>query len=311
MRIKSTIAASLTALALMASSALAADIVTKAPLKKAPEPTSCFDVAFGGGLQSDYNFRGISQTDKGPGVFAYVEPRCNVTKDIQLYVGLWGWSTKLPTTPTGEFDVYGGIRLTFDKFAFDIGGMYYWYPRETQQFVLGNVITPTPAPGFTPFTVSDTDFWEIYGKLTWTATDWLTINPYVYYSPDYLRTGANATYAGGIVKLTAPSAWFPTDWGVYLSGEAAHYWIGTFNAFGPGLAFDLPDYTTWNIGVGATYKVFTFDVRYYDTDLSPANCFALTSDPSGVTNGTATSKWCGATVIGKLSFDLTLNSNIK
>jgi hypothetical protein len=189
--------------------------------------------------------------------------------------------------------------------------MYYWYPKETQQFVFGNIITPTPAPGFTPFTVSDTDFWEVYGKLTWTATDWLTINPYVYYSPDYLRSGAQATYAGGIVKVTAPSAWFPTDWGAYFSGEAAHYWIGTFNALGPALAFDLPDYTTWNIGVGATYKVFTFDVRYYDTNLSSANCFALTGDPSGVTSGTATSKWCGATVIGKLSFDLTLNSNIK
>jgi hypothetical protein len=60
-------------------------------------PASCFDLAFGGGIQSDYNFRGISQTDKGPGVFAYVEPRCNITKDIQLYAGIWGWSTKLPT----------------------------------------------------------------------------------------------------------------------------------------------------------------------------------------------------------------------
>jgi uncharacterized protein Gcw-chp len=310
MTIKTTIAASLTAVALMAPSAFAADIVTKAP-KKAPEPTSCFDVAFGGGLQSDYNFRGISQTDKGPGAFAYVEPRCNVTKDIQLYVGLWGWSTKLPTNPTGEFDVYGGVRLTFDKFAFDFGAMYYWYPRETQQFVLGNIITPTPAPGFTPFTVADTDFWEVYGKLTWTVTDWLALNPYVYYSPDYLRSGAQATYAGGIVKVTAPSAWFPSDWGAYFSAEAAHYWIGTFNALGPALAFDLPDYTTWNIGIGATYKVFTFDVRYYDTDLSPANCFALTSDPSGITSGSGTSKWCGATVIGKVSFDLTLNNNIK
>jgi uncharacterized protein (TIGR02001 family) len=292
----------------MATSAFAADIVTKAP-KKAPEPTSCFDVAFGGGLQSDYNFRGISQSDKGPGVFGYVEPRCNVTKDIQLYVGVWGWSTKLPTQPTGEFDLYGGVRLTFDKFAFDFGAMYYWYPNETQLFFANPALTavsPTSF-GFGPFTVRDTDFWEVYGKVTWTATDWLSINPYVYYSPDYLRTGANATYAGGIVKFTLPSAWFPTDWGVYLSGEAAHYWIGTFTAFGT--PFDLPDYTTWNVGIGATYKVFTVDVRYYDTDLSKANCELLTGDPSGVASGS--SKWCSATVIGKVSFDLTLNSNIK
>ena len=93
------------------TSALAADIVSKAPRKVVEAaPTSCFDLAFGGGIQSDYNFRGISQTDKGPGVYAYVEPRCNITKDIQLYAGMWGWSTKLPTAPTGEFDIYGGIR---------------------------------------------------------------------------------------------------------------------------------------------------------------------------------------------------------
>ena len=76
MKIITTITASLAAVALTASSAFAADLVTKAP-KKSPEPTSCFDVAFGGGLQSDYNFRGISQSDKGPSAYAYIEPRCN------------------------------------------------------------------------------------------------------------------------------------------------------------------------------------------------------------------------------------------
>src|SRR5262249_49772848 len=133
------------------------------------------------------------------------------------------------------------------------------------------------------------------------------IGPYVYYSPNYLKTGAAATYAGSTVKFTAPSAWFPTDWGAYLSGEAAHYWIGTFTAFG--IPFDLPDYTTWNVGLGLTYKVFTFDVRYYDTDLSRTQCFLLTSDPSA--NATGQSKWCDATVIGKISVDLTAMTNLK
>src|SRR5258708_16777791 len=99
------------ALAFLTSSALAADIVTKAPKKVEAAPTSCFDLAVGGGIQSDYNFRGISQSDRGPGVYAYVEPRCNITKDIQLYAGLWGWSTKLPTAPVGEFDVYARVQL--------------------------------------------------------------------------------------------------------------------------------------------------------------------------------------------------------
>jgi hypothetical protein len=312
MKITKTIATTLAALAMMSASAFAADIVTKAP-KKVEEPTPPCDLAFGGGLQSDYNFRGISQSDRGPSAYAYAEPRCNVTKDIQFYAGVWGWSTKLPTTPTGEFDLYGGIRPTFGPLAFDFGFIYYWYPREVQQFTnfpLGNVVTPTPVPGFTPFTVSDTDFWEVYGKLTWTVNDWLAIGPYVYYSPNWLKTGAKATYAGSTVKFTMPSAWFPKDWGGYVSGEAAHYWIGTLTAFGPPF-IDLPDYTTWNAGFGITYKVFTFDLRYYDTDLSKANCFLLTSDPRGVVDFSGTSKWCGASVIAKFAFDLTAMTNVK
>ena len=41
-----------------------------------------------------------------------------------------------------------------------------------------------------------------------------------------------------------------------------------------------PSYNTWNIGVGFTYKVFTLDLRYSDTNLSKANCNAFTSDYS-------------------------------
>src|ERR1044072_7273062 len=229
MTITRTIATTIAALGILTSSALAADLVRKAPIKKAePAPASCFDLAVGGGVQSDYNFRGISQTDRVPGVWAYVEPRCNITKDIQLYAGFWGWSTKLPTAPTGEFDIYGGVRLTFGQFAFDFGGMYYWYPYERTLFFADPLllsVSPTNF-GFGQFTVNDTDQWEIYGKLTWTPIDWLAIGPYVYYTPNWLGSGADGTYAGGTVKFTLPSAWFPADWGVYVSGEAAHYWLG-------------------------------------------------------------------------------------
>ena len=39
-----------------------------------------------------------------------------------------------------------------------------------------------------------------------------------------------------------------------------------------------PSYNTWNIGIGFTYKVFTLDLRYSDTNLSKGNCNAFTSD---------------------------------
>ena len=36
---------------------------------------------------SDYVFRGVTQSNHKPSVTAYFEPRYNVTKDLQLYVG--------------------------------------------------------------------------------------------------------------------------------------------------------------------------------------------------------------------------------
>ena len=40
------------------------------------------------------------------------------------------------------------------------------------------------------------------------------------------------------------------------------------------------DYNTWNVGFGLTWKVFTLDLRYCDTDLSKGDCNAFTSDPT-------------------------------
>ena len=36
---------------------------------------------------SDYIFRGVTQSNHKPSVAAYFEPRYNVNKDLQLYIG--------------------------------------------------------------------------------------------------------------------------------------------------------------------------------------------------------------------------------
>src|SRR6185312_8449374 len=92
----------------------------------------------------------------------------------------------------------------------------------------------------------------------------------------------------------------------------------------PGTAFaagiPLPSYATWDVGVGWTWKVFTVDLRYTDTNLSKAECNLFTGDqtatfsPSALTvlntTGNA-SNWCGARFVARLSADLTVNTNIK
>ena len=123
------VASSVVAIVLSAAPALAADMVVKAtPAAVA----SAWDIAFGGALMTDYNFRGISQSDRGPSVGAYFEPRFKINPNLELYAGIAGFSTKLATDPTGEFDYYAGIRPTFGALALDLGVMYYHYPREIQ-----------------------------------------------------------------------------------------------------------------------------------------------------------------------------------
>jgi hypothetical protein len=306
--------AALAAFAVCVTPAAAADLVTKARPAVAPPPPPLWDIAFGGAVMTDYNFRGISQSDRGPSATAYFEPRFNIHPNWQLYAGIQGWATKLPTDPTGEFDFYGGIRPTFGPVALDFGFIYYYYPNETQVFLdpatggLGNPLIP----GAIAWTKDDTDFWEVYGKVTWTANDWLAVGSYVYHSPDWLNTGAEGTYFGGTVKLTAASAWFPKDWGAYVSGEVAYYDLGTTDVFFGSV--NLPDYTYWNVGLAITYKVFTLDLRYHDTDASRTECFVLTGDLRGLPGGgntPGTSKWCSDAFVAKFSADLTVNTNLK
>jgi hypothetical protein len=229
--------------------------------------------------------------------------------------------------------LYGGIRPTFGPLAFDFGGIYYWYPRETQFCGIPGVcggLPPLPMNGNT--TLADTDFWEVYAKVLWTVNPSVALGANLYYSPSWLNTGASGTYASGTAKFTTPEGMLPHGIIAYLSGEAGYYWLGTTDylpgvytnfpagpAGAPGtLGANLPDYAYWNAGIGFNWKVFTLDLRYHDSDLSKAECNLLTADPGATVipggvaiNNTATfaaSKWCGAAFIAKISADLTLGS---
>jgi hypothetical protein len=308
-----------------AAPAFAADMPAKAPKAAPAAAPSPWDIAFGAAVMSDYNFRGISQSDRGPAGFAYFEPRFNVTPDIQIYGGIAATSVKLATDPAAEVDLYGGIRPTFGPVAFDFGAIYYWYPNENQ--FCGTGVPPCLGyPGFTNLntTLADTDFWEVYAKVLWTVNPMITLGGNLYYSPSWLHTGAPGTYASGTAKFTAPENFLGNGITMYVSGEAGYYWLGTTD-FLPGIytntagtaGADLPDYAYWNVGIGFNWKVFTLDLRYHDTNLSKADCNFLTADPTAVFTGpvavtnsitNAASKWCGAAFIARLSADLTLGS---
>lgn len=274
------------ALALMAGTAFAADMpVYKAKVKADP----LWDVAVGGWVASDYNFRGVSQSDKHASGGAYFE--LQLTSGIgQIYVGTAASAIELNTGT--EMNFFAGVRNTWGKFGLDVGYFYYWYPKEQPAL--------------------DTDFFEIYAKTSYAVTPDFTLGLSVFYSPDVLHLGgsngvngidgvyveASAKY---VLGWTAPTAHGPL--GAFISGAVGYWDLGTDPT---GVVFGGADvsYTYWNAGLAFTLSALTLDLRYHDTDLSPAECVAFTGFGGGA------SRWCSATFIAKLSFD-TLLSKIK
>ena len=331
-----TIFVSLIALTALATSATAADIVVKTPSASEPNP---WDVAFGGELVSDYNFRGITQSNHKPSVWGYFEPRYNVTKNLQLYAGIGGESISFPNRAAAEIDLYAGIRPTFGKLALDFGVWYYWYPGgqcfNNLPFTGSECLEQGAMPVNGNVDKRDLSFIEAFGKGTFSVNDQLAFGGGAFYSPSVLNSGAKGTYVSANTKVTAPAKALPAGLGLYGSAEIGRWFIGTTDAFyctqnflvAPAAACIAPypngipykSYTTWNLGFGITKSVFTLDFRYYDSNLSAGDCNAFTSDNTARFTGAFTpinpagfgSNWCGKAFIVAGKFDLTASANLK
>jgi hypothetical protein len=348
------VALSLVFAAGLATSAMAADMATKAPPAPPAPPPSPWDVAITAALMTDYNFRGITQSAHRPSTQAGFELRYTQSPQWQYYAGISGESIDFPNRAAAEIDFYGGVRPTFDKLALDFGVWYYYYPGG--QCFNGDVTTPCNPNGtnFFPGTSlpngnvvkADVSFIEGYAKATYTFNDQWAAGIQEWYSPSVLNSGAPGWYTVGNITYTVPTTMLPSGIGMLVSGDLGYWALGTSDNFyctstesvGSGLfACGAPypngvpwtSYWNWDAGVSFTYKAFTLDLRYYDTNLSKADCNAFTSDhtdagqafspinQTGIIGaggpevvGLPGSSWCGATFIAKLSFATNL-SNIK
>ena len=335
------------AVGLASSSVMAADMAVKAPPPAAPPP-SPWDVVVTAALMTDYNFRGISQSNHKPSTQAGFELRYNSTPSLQWYGGISGESINFPNNAAAEIDFYAGVRPTFDKLALDFGAWYYWYPGG-QCFGFpgigpsgcadkggGPVVFPAgtfvPNSNFQPLggneSLKNDSFWEVYGKATYTFNDQWAVGVQEWYSPSVVNTGAWGFFSTGNVTFTAPTTWFTNGLGMYASADVGYWDLGTSNIFyGTGVVgspfqngVKYTSYTTWDLGLGFTYKVLTLDLRYYDTNLNKAQCNVFTSaqnasfSPGNISvqnpNGLGTN-WCSAAFVAKLSASVDFASNLK
>ena len=174
----------------------------------------------------------------------------------KFYLNIWSSNVDYGEGFSGaEIDVAGGVRPEFGPLSTDLGYVHYFYAPDH--------VSP--------------DYGEFFAKADYNFNDRITVGGRVFFAPDYSQTGKSATWVAGGVRIPLPH-----DFSVYGG-------VG-YQAFEDPGAFEQ---LAWTAGVSYAWKSMTFDLRYWDTDLSSDKC----AFRSGFRNG------CDARVTFTVSFD--------
>jgi len=196
------------------------------------------------GLFTDYRFRGLSQTDRGPAVQGTIDYSIDTFIDgVSLYLGVFG--SNINFTPglgiddgSVEFDYYGGFSGKFKKIGWSVGAYYYNYPDAESSL--------------------NQDYVEAALSLDYNIIDPLTVGINYFVSPDFFGSIGVAHYIEGTASYELP---FFEIVPLTLDGS-----IG-YQAF----AETSDDYLTWKVGLSAKlHEHLSVGVEYIDTNTSLA-----------------------------------------
>jgi uncharacterized protein (TIGR02001 family) len=231
------------AAALAATPALADDAPT------APPPAITINGT--AAIVTDYRFRGISQTDNN----AAVQGSITITHSSGFYASVWASSVHGYVTAAGDYvhgttagqasvemDLIGGYKKTWSGTTFDVGVLYYVYPKTK---LAGDHTSSDFAEPY--FDVSHT-----FGPLTAKATVNYAFKQKAL-SLDQIGPKKDNVYLAGDFSLAVPKT------PVALTAHIGH-------TFGPSWLAIGKEYTDWNLGATYTWKALTFGLSYVDTD---------------------------------------------
>lgn len=203
------------------------------------------------GATSDYIFRGISQTLEDPAAQGSVD----LTYGI-FYAGIWGTNVDFgPGSPNAEIDFYAGIRPTlgpgplWGPITFDFGVIYYAYPDANDAG-------------------AELDYVELKAGYSM-ESPWirgLTSGTTVYWSPEY------GGEVGDVITVESAAAYALPQVGIFspsITGGYGTVYGDNADGFGAGIGND-DKYSYWNAGLQLAVEKFTFDFRYWDTDIDGA-----------------------------------------
>jgi uncharacterized protein (TIGR02001 family) len=172
--------------------------------------------SFNVGANTDYIFRGFSQTDEDPAVFGGVDAAWGIG-----YAGVWASRVDFGNGTDAEVDLYAGVRPTAGPVTFDIGVIYYGYIDSCchQAYWEGKVAASVPA-----------------GPATLGAA--------IYYSPEFFGKTGDAVYYEANAAVNIPNTAFSVSGAIGRQeiDKAADYttWnLGVGFALNDHVGFDL------------------------------------------------------------------------
>lgn len=236
-------------LLIAASLGLAAAAFTAAPVFAEEQEDDGLpgDITGSVALTSDYSFRGVSQTDKGPALQGSLEYAIDTgIYDTTAYAGFWGSNVDFNDGDEAnlEIDILFGLRGAIGDtgLGWNLGGAYYYYPGASKSG--GEHL--------------NYDYWEIVTGLSYTVNDIVSLSGQYFYAPDFFGGTGKAHYFNGGVTVTPPI-------------DIKPFGLSFYGNVGRQLIEDAQDYTDWTIGAALSYKFVKFTLAYVDTDITQAD----------------------------------------
>lgn len=198
-------------------------------------------------MQSDYRFRGWSQTDTSPAI----QGGFDMEHSSGFYAGTWG--SNVDFAKSMELDYYAGFVTELGEgVSLDLGYIYYDYPGSPDK----------------------DDFQEVYGKL---SVNDFTVG--LQYSDDFYLESGEAYYLFMDYSISLPQ---DISLGLHIGHNDFDRSSGNANANDVVFLGDnASSYLEYSIGVSKEFAGVELGLTWVDTDLSDAECGGSSNNCDG------------------------------
>jgi uncharacterized protein (TIGR02001 family) len=222
-----------------------------------PKPEERCKLSANIGLATEYVFRGFSQTSEGPAVQGGFDATCGL-----FYAGVWASNLDWNEARTDiEMDWYAGIKPVTGRITWDLGVIYYSYPRALEPAGREYNYVELKVGG-------STEIWKDG-----------TLGVTVFFSPDYQYETGNVwtvetAFTQNLPKFNAFRREWSPSFSALLGYQTATGSAVDKAAYISNVTGDDDHYLYWNAGLTFGFlEKWSIDFRYWDTNVDRAdNC---------------------------------------